>query len=177
MHIWLFIHGVMARKSCNYPRAILSFSSCSILPKILLCSYMCVIPGISDAFPWDSCLPLGKDDLPEPPPWPWGAPKRTRKERSQRWSPVFRYSERGEMHIGHFGGPTGPQDTLKPVHMSTPTLEAEAHEYSGSQWQLFPYTWWSTSESECILHSHVTVRMFGGNRLITHAEVCPPPWR
>jgi len=44
------------------------------------------------------------------------------------------------MHIGHFGGPTGPQDTLKPVHMSTPTLEAEAHEYSGSQWQIFPYT-------------------------------------
>lgn len=114
MHICLFIHGVMTRKSCNYTRAILSFRSCCILPRTLLCSYMCVIPGISDAFHAHHRLRvIIQNHHPD-----LGEHENATGRRG--WSPVFSYSEKGVMDIGHFGRHAGPYDTLKPVHMSTP---------------------------------------------------------
>lgn len=108
MHICLFIHGVMTRKSCNYTRAILSFRSCCILPRTLLCSYMCVIPGISDAFHAHHRLRViiqnHHPDLGEHENAP--VPCRT-----------LRHSE-----------------TCSHEHT---TLVAEAHTLSGSRWQLF----------------------------------------
>lgn len=120
------------------------------------------------------CPPQVKGDHPEPPPWPWGARKRNRKE---RMVPSLQLQWEGCDGYRTFWTPCRTLRHSETCSHEHTTLVAEAHTLSGSRWQLFCCTWWSISESECILHPCVTVRLFGGNRLITHAEICPPPPR